>query len=169
MKSTFENWPSTANQLEHEICAYPKVLEQFLVNLLSAEKTSKRVKHVVDSIANDIVYNTSRGQIKIIEHVQLALGVKRKTDSKKVIEWLNRFGHCISYAEVNAVESKLAMDESKRSQKNTTYVPSVVTRSTFVTFIWDNCDHNCESIFGDTLHCTNGIIVPRKKFRAILE
>ena len=27
MKSPFENWPSTANQLEHEICAYPKVLE----------------------------------------------------------------------------------------------------------------------------------------------
>ena len=60
MKSPFENWLLTANQLEHEICAYPKVLEQFLVNLLSAEKTpSKRVKRVVDSIANDIVYNTS--------------------------------------------------------------------------------------------------------------
>ena len=32
MKSPFENWPPTANQLKHEICAYPKVLEQFLVN-----------------------------------------------------------------------------------------------------------------------------------------
>ena len=68
-----------------------------------------------DSIANDIMYNTSRGQIKTIKHVQLALGVKRKTGSKKVIEWLHSFGHCISYAEVNAVETKLAMD-------TTTYV-----------------------------------------------
>ena len=116
MKSPFESWPATVNQLEHEICVYPKVLEQFLVNLLSAEKRpSKRVKRVVDSIANDIVYNTSRGQIKTIKHVQLALGVKRKTGSKKVIEWLHSFGHCISYAEVNAVETKLAMD-------TTTYV-----------------------------------------------
>ena len=61
------------------------------------------------------MYNTSRGQIKTIKHVQLALGVKRKTGSKKVIEWLHSFGHCISYAEVNAVETKLAMD-------TTTYV-----------------------------------------------
>ena len=109
------------------------------------------------------MYNTSRGQIKTIKHVQLALGVKRKTGSKKVIEWLNRFGHCISYAEVNAVETKSTMDESKRYQKNTTYVPSVIIPSTFVTFIWDNCDHNCESIFSDTLHCMNGIIVQRKE------
>ena len=79
IKSPFENWPPTANQLEHEICAYPKVLEQFLVNLLSAEKTpSERVKCVVDLIANAIVYNTSRGQIKTIKHVQLALGVNAK-------------------------------------------------------------------------------------------
>ena len=63
MKSPFENWASTANQLQHEICAYPEVLELFPINLLSAEKTpSKRVKRVV--------YNTSRGQIKTIKHVQ---------------------------------------------------------------------------------------------------
>ena len=34
---------------------------------------------------------------------------------------------------------------------------------TFVTFIWDNCDRNCDSIFVDTLHCTNGIIVQSKE------
>ena len=61
---------------------------------------------------------------------------------------------------MNAIETKLAIDESKRSQNNATYV---ITPSTFVTFIWDNCDYNCESIFGDTLHCTNGIIVQRKE------
>ena len=160
IKSPFENWLPTANQLEHAICAYPKVLEQFLVNLLSAEKTpSIQVKHVVDSIVNDIAYNISGGQIKTIKHVHLALGVKCKTGSKKVIEWLNHLGHCISYAEVNAVKTKLAMDESKQSQNNAAYVPSVITPLTFVTFIWDNCDHICESIFGDMLHCMNGIIV----------
>ena len=59
MKSLFENWPPGAKQLEHEICAYPKVLEQFFVNLLSAEKTTaKCVKLAVDSIANDKMYNT---------------------------------------------------------------------------------------------------------------
>ena len=53
--------------------------------------------------------------------------------------------------------------------KNTTYAPSVITPSTFVIFIWDNCGHNRESIFGDTLHCTNGIIVQRKEILATVE
>ena len=61
MKSPFENCPPTANRLEHEIYPYPKVLEQFLVNLLSAEKSpSKRVKRVVDWIANDSVQYVKR-------------------------------------------------------------------------------------------------------------
>ena len=47
------------------------------------------MKHVVDSIANDRVYNKSRGQIKTITHVQPALGVKRKS----------RFVHRISYTD----------------------------------------------------------------------
>ena len=47
MKSPFGNWPPTASQLEHEICAYPKVIEQYLVNLFSSEKIpSERVKRV---------------------------------------------------------------------------------------------------------------------------
>ena len=61
---------------------------------------------------------------------------------------------------MNAVETKLAMDESKdetkRYQSNAAYVPSDITPSTFVTFIWDNCNHNCASIFGDTLYGMNG-------------
>ena len=76
---------------------------------------------------------------------------------------LNRFGHCISHPEVNAVETKLAMDESKRSQSKAASILSVITLSTLVTFIWDNCDHDCELIFGDTLYCANGIIVQRKE------
>ena len=55
------------------------------------------------------------------------------------------------------------MDENKWSQNNTAYVPSVITPSTFAKFIWDSCDHNWQSIFGDTLKCTNGIIVQRKE------
>ena len=44
--------------------------------------------------------------------------------------------------------------------RRTLYTSPVITSSTF---IWDNCDHNCESIFGDTLRCINGIIVQRKE------
>ena len=109
---------------------------------MSAEGTLS--KRVADSICQDIVYNTVRGEIKTVEHNQLAHGVKRKPDSKKIIEWLNRFDHCISYPKVNAAKNKLAMDESYRSRDRTVYIPiSYYT----VNSIWNNCTY------------TNGIIV----------
>ena len=30
-----------------------------------------------------------------------------------------------------------------------------------VTFVYDNCDHNVESLHGLTMHCTNGIVIQR--------
>ena len=30
-----------------------------------------------------------------------------------------------------------------------------------VTFVYDNCDHNAESIHGFTMHATNGIVIQR--------
>lgn len=40
-----------------------------------------------------------------------------------------------------------------------TYVPPRVLPSTFVTFVYDNCDHNPESLSGTSMHVTNGIII----------
>ena len=42
------------------------------------------------------------------------------------------------------------------------YLPNNIQPSTFVMFIYDNCDHNPESITGVSMHCTNGIIVKRQ-------
>ena len=39
------------------------------------------------------------------------------------------------------------------------FVPRKVCPSIFVTFVWDNNDVNPESIFGKTMHFTNGIII----------
>ena len=40
-----------------------------------------------------------------------SLCAKRKTGSKQLISWLNRFGHGISYDEVNFLETHLVDDE----------------------------------------------------------
>ena len=50
------------------------------------------------------------------------------------------------------------------------FVPSCLEPSLFVTFVYDNGDHNAESLFGLSLHCTNGIaiqnILPRITLRS---
>ena len=41
------------------------------------------------------------------------------------------------------------------------YSPAVQP-STFLTFVYDNCNHNPETLTGATMHCTDGIIIQRK-------
>ena len=100
------------------------------------------------------------GRKKVNKHVQLAMAIKRKTGSVSVIRWLNRYGHSISYDELNAVETKLAEDQI-HDDNFRKYLPNNIQKHTFVTFVYANCDHNTESIYNSTLHATNGIIIQR--------
>ena len=72
--------------------------------------------------------------------MQLGLAVKRKTGSVITTRWLNRFGHSVSYDEINAIETRLA-EEQLASQNARRYIPNNIQPSTFVTFVYDNCDH----------------------------
>ena len=38
----------------------------------------------------------------------------------------------------------------------------------YITYVYDNWDHNPESQFGLTIHCTNGIGIKKKKEREVL-
>lgn len=93
--------------------------------------------------------------------MQLGLSVKRKTGSVSVIRWLNRYGHCISYGEINATETKLA-EEQVHIQSARRYVPNNIQPGFPVTFVYDNCDHNAESIYNVTVHGTNSIVIEMK-------
>ena len=83
-----------------------------------------------------------------------------KTGSRKIILWLNRFGHSLSYKEVNVVETRLAEEQSNR-ECHKRYVPNNIQPSPMVTFVYDNCDHNVEYLHGLAMHCTNGIVIQR--------
>ena len=81
-----------------------------------------------------------------------------------MITWLNRYGHCISYTDVGLVETKFADDQVQLCWSNG-YVPSVMQPSVPVTFVWDNGDHNPESVYGVSLHWTNGIMIQLQEDR----
>ena len=83
---------------------------------------------------------------------------KRKTGSKFLINCLNKLGHAISYDEVSNVETSFAELQANH-QSHHSFVPTNLQPSTFVTFVYDNCDHNPETITGVSMHCTNGIII----------
>ena len=79
--------------------------------------------------------------------------------SKDVITWMNRYGHAISSDKVNLVETNTA--EIQASILSRTFMPRIMQPSTFATFAFDNCDHNLESKFNLTMHCTNGVMIQK--------
>ena len=52
----------------------------------------------------------------------LGLCLQRKTGSKDILTWLKRFGHCISYDEVNRIETYSSEIESKNNG-NERFIP----------------------------------------------
>ena len=52
----------------------------------------------------------TRGLVKPQKHLLLGLGVKSMTGSKKVLNILNRLGHCISYTTEEEIETELALN-----------------------------------------------------------
>ena len=64
----------------------------------------------------------------------------------------------ISYHEVNSLETAFAQAQLHH-QLFQSYVPPTVFPSTFVTFVFDNCDYNPETLSGVSMHVTNCIII----------
>ena len=78
-------------------------------------------------------------------------------------------GHSISYDEVNFIETRFAeLQINQQSQRE--YVPYDMKPFVFTTYVYDNCDHNAETLCGEVMHCTNGIMVqPPTTSPAIVE
>lgn len=157
----FSSWPPPVEEIKGDRVELPASLNRFLKELLTNEKETKRINRLVNSLGQDIVFCCSNGRIKTVKHLQLGIFTKRKTGSKQMIECLNKLGHSISYYEVNRFETSLAEQESRHASL-TSFTPSNVQPSTFISFVYDNCDHNAETISGQVMHCTNGILIQRK-------
>ena len=71
--------------------------------------------------------------------------MNRKSESVDYIRWLNRLGQIVSYDEISSIKTKLADDQANQREARK-LVPNNIQLSFFVTFVYDNCDHNIESI-----------------------
>eukprot|EP00794_Sanderia_malayensis_P008325 gene8325-9216_t len=154
MNKSFPIWPPTEDQLIESNTTIPIHLKTFL----ERHNPSSRKQTKINSIGQDIIYCVKNGKNRTVKNTLLSLLCKRKTGSRQVVKWLNRFGHRISYDEICVLETSIALQQTK-NQIQRKFVPSIVQPSMFVTFVWDNNDINPESLTGVAMHCTNGIII----------
>lgn len=141
-------------------CDIPEELHLLIECLLKGPRGSnmplKEVK--IASICNSIIFSMSNGSIKPSTCLTLGLAVKSITGSRKMINILNRLGHCVSYTLVEELETELAYGSSAETRiLPYGLISGCEQLHTHVAF--DNYDRFVETLSGkDTLHDTVGIV-----------
>ena len=159
----FKKWPPESSEVRAENVKLPISLKLLLKLILRSNpcKESDRLRWLIDSIGQDIVFNATSGKAKTVKHIQLGMFLKRKTGSKEIVTCMNRLGHSLFYSELLELETNIAEKES--STKSQDYIPKKVEKENFVAYVYDNCDHNPETLSGVSIHCTNGIMIQRPR------
>lgn len=104
------NWPPTVEELMRDERLPPTSVTLFLTNLLKhkAHVPSTNKVRMIESYAADFVHGVSNGKVITLKHYLLGLGLHSITGQKKPIQFLNRFGHSISYDKVMEIETAQA-------------------------------------------------------------
>ena len=74
-------------------------------------------------MAQDIIHCNTKGRVKLPKHTSLAMCVHHLTSSKRLIELLNRMGHCISYDAMRAVNTSIAEEVLATVEEFGTVIP----------------------------------------------
>ena len=106
----------------------------------------------------------SHGKVKTPKHIALPMTVKTLLGFSEVITPLNRFGHGLSYSQVEQIETSIA--EAELNSQSDTMLPTNC-HAVFIIFFWgggwNNNDIQEETLSGKgTTHCTKGILVQER-------
>lgn len=120
-------------------------------------KLTKDCKRKSLSLAEDLIFNASHGKIKTSKHITLAMTSKSITSSRKVVEIVNKYGHCCSYNTIEELETEATFSSLSRSLS---CLKGIITADGFCTGVaYDNFDRFVDTASGkNTLHDTVGII-----------
>ena len=117
------------------------------------------------SIAQDVIHCNTKGRVKLPKHTSLAMCVHHLTSSKRLIELLNRMGHCVSYDEMRAVNTSIAEEVLAKVEEFGTVIPTNIKPGAFVQIAANNKDLNEEAPDGkNTTYATTMVIYQNKTF-----
>ena len=130
-----------------------------------SQSTNMEDERQILSIAQDIIHCNTKGRVKLPKHTSPAMCVHHLTSSKRLIELLNRMGHCVSYDEMRAVNTSIAEEVLAKVEEFGTVIPTNIKPGTFVQIAADNNDLNEETLDGkNTTHATTMVIYRKKTF-----
>ena len=138
----------------------PDLVITFFQNLIGGpdtrrwKSTSKNIR--IKSLSEDAVFATTAGLKKPQKHLMLGIALKSLTGSRKVIEIVNRLGHCASYHTIQEIETETTFESAKQNLVTPNGMKLNPHCGTGVA--WDNFDRFVDTVSGkETLHDTVGI------------
>ena len=156
-------WPCHPSDLSNAV-NMPTQLHRFLIGLLTGnpenENPSDRVSNLVQSFGQDLIYAVTCGQHKSPKHVLLPYAVKTLTGNTEIIKALNRFGHGMSYTQLEENDTALSLQKLAAGLNERVLLPTSIKPHVFTTLAWDNIDRVEETLSGKgTSHRVNGVAV----------
>lgn len=112
---------------------------------------------MTNSFSQDVIYAVCNGQIKTSKHLCLGMTLKSITNSKKVVNIINKYGHCAGYTTIEELETEATFTSTNQAQ---VCPEDIVKRPGLCTGVaYNNFDRFVNTSIGkDTLHDTVGII-----------
>ncbi|CAD6235330.1 GSCOCG00012411001-RA-CDS, partial [Cotesia congregata] len=142
-------------------CVILDKLNRFFKVLMGGKDIRRRdslnCSRLSSSLTADSIFCVSNGTIKPSKHITLGMTIKSLTSSKKIINILNRFGHCCNYTTLEELETEATISSVRQSQ---VCPPDIILNPSLCTGVaFDNFDRYVDTLNGkETLHDTVGII-----------
>ena len=99
--------------------------------------TNVQVHKAVMSIGQEIVYAMHHGRIKTHKHIALPMTVWHLTGSSQIVSLLNKFGHGISYSQLEELDTALA-ESALAGSTQLSYLPPDIDSRLPAIFCFDN-------------------------------
>lgn len=160
-KTVIQSWPPDTS----ENIVPPEIIKFFAMIIAggkAGDAVTQKVKRIAQSFSSDLVFAVTNGKMKPSKHIVLAFGIKSLTGNTEVIRVLNRLGHCISYSQMEELDTELCIQKMESGDDECT-LPKSLFPSIFTTLAWDNIDRLEETLSGEgTSHRVNGIAVQQQ-------
>lgn len=164
------SWPPEEDDLTTE--RVPQYIPYSLNTFLSALFEYPKLNHIEQrsevrklSIAQDIVFSVSRGEIKTPKSILLTSLVKSLTNNTECIRVLNKLGHGIDYHAMEELETQEALKVIDQKTEKKVAIPIKIMEtynscSNVALVVSDNIDNLERTLSGaNTSHRVNSIIV----------
>jgi len=138
-------WPHHPSDASSDVnLSIPPQLERFLIGLLTGDPNVKspahRISTLVQSISQDIIYAVTCGKHKPPKHLLLPYAVKTLTGNVEIIRMLNKFGHGVSYSQLEENDTALCLQKLATSLNRSVVLPASIQPGIFTNLAWDNID-----------------------------